>query len=100
QVVDHLLVLVGDVADRRRQGEDDVEVGYRQQLGLPLLHPLSRRGPLALGGQCRLRQLLQAMVGCRQSSQRATCPPRAAVRQLSMALITFIWAGLTWPRLA
>ena len=27
-----------------------------------------------------------------QSSQRATCPPRAAVRQLSMALITFIWA--------
>ena len=27
-----------------------------------------------------------------QSSQRATCPPRAAVRQLSMADITFIWA--------
>ena len=35
-----------------------------------------------------------------QSSQRATCPPRAAVRQLSMAHITFIWARLTWPRLA
>src|SRR6185295_7593096 len=40
------------------------------------------------------------MVVWLQSSQRATCPPRAAVRQLSMALITFIWARLTWPRLA
>src|SRR6266849_7915460 len=29
-----------------------------------------------------------------QSSQRATCPPRAAVRQLSMALITFNWSRL------
>src|SRR5262245_62509962 len=35
-----------------------------------------------------------------QSSQRATWPPSAAVRQLSMALITFIWARLTWPALA
>src|SRR5262245_3038749 len=40
------------------------------------------------------------MVVCRQSSQRATWPPRAAVRQLSMALITFSWPRLTWPRLA
>src|SRR5262249_22511860 len=27
----------------------DVEVGHGQELGLPLLHPLSCRGPLALG---------------------------------------------------
>src|SRR5262245_51032952 len=40
------------------------------------------------------------MVVWAQSSQRATCPPRAAVRQLSIALITFSWARLTWPRLA
>src|SRR5512145_1268638 len=40
------------------------------------------------------------MVVWAQSSQRATCPPRAAVRQLSMALITLSWARLTWPRLA
>ena len=33
-------------------------------------------------------------------SQRATWPPRAAVRQLSMALITFNWPRLRWPRLA
>src|SRR5919204_7068233 len=40
------------------------------------------------------------MIVWAQSSQRATCPPRAAVRQLSIALITFIWGRLTWPRLA
>ena len=35
-----------------------------------------------------------------QSSQRATCPPSAAVRQRSMALITFSCSRLTWPVLA
>src|ERR1022692_3212347 len=30
-------------------------------------------------------------------SQRATWPPSAAVRQRSIALITFIWPRLTWP---
>src|SRR5215471_3353706 len=33
-------------------------------------------------------------------SQRATCPPSAAVRQLSMALMTFSCSRLIWPRLA
>src|SRR6516164_3957009 len=33
-------------------------------------------------------------------SQRATCPPSAAVRQRSMADITFNWSRLTWPALA
>jgi hypothetical protein len=37
---------------------------------------------------------------CEHFSQRATCPPRAAVRQLSMADITFTWPRLTWPALA
>ena len=40
------------------------------------------------------------MSTCEQSSQRTTWPPRAAVRQLSIALITFIWPRLTWPALA
>src|SRR6266851_3850756 len=40
------------------------------------------------------------MMVCRHFSQRATCPPRAAVRQLSMADITFNWPRLTWPALA
>src|SRR4029434_4126379 len=34
------------------------------------------------------------------SSQRSTCPPSAAVRQLSIADITFNWSRLTWPALA
>ncbi len=37
---------------------------------------------------------------CRHFSQRATCPPRAAVRQLSTADMTFNWSRLTWPALA
>src|SRR6267378_4036245 len=37
---------------------------------------------------------------CEQSSQRATWPPRAAVRQLSMADMTLSWPRLTWPALA
>src|ERR1700752_3349539 len=36
---------------------------------------------------------------CAQSSQRATWPPRAAVRQLSIADITLSWSRLTWPAL-
>src|SRR3979411_536976 len=37
---------------------------------------------------------------CAHFSQRATCPPSAAVRQLSIADITFNWPRLTWPALA
>src|SRR6266576_2087220 len=51
-------------------------------------------------GQCRLRQELYEIWVCGQSSQRATWPPRAAVRQLSIADITFNWPRLTWPALA
>src|SRR5882724_10431220 len=40
------------------------------------------------------------MRACAQSSQRATCPPSAAVRQLSIADITLNWPRLTWPALA
>src|SRR5437762_13672911 len=40
------------------------------------------------------------MTVCAQSSQRATWPPSAAVRQRSMADITFNWSRLTWPALA
>src|SRR6266849_8048335 len=51
-------------------------------------------------GQCRLRQLLYAIWVCAHFSQRATCPPSAAVRQRSIADITFNWPRLTWPALA
>ena len=47
-VVDDGLVLIGDGGDLLRQGEDDVEVFDRQQLGLPILQPLSAHERLAL----------------------------------------------------
>ena len=40
------------------------------------------------------------MCSCAQSSQRATWPPSAAVRQRSIAFITFSCARLTCPALA
>src|SRR5664280_1260931 len=51
-------------------------------------------------GQCRLRQELYEIWLWAQSSHRATWPPSAAVRQLSIADITFNWPRLTWPALA
>ena len=48
EVVDGGLVLERDGADRRRQGEDDVVVGNRQELGLAVFEPLPRRRALAL----------------------------------------------------
>src|SRR4051812_25391239 len=47
--IDRSLVLKGNLADRRRQREDDMEVRPRQQLGLPLCEPLGPRHPLAFG---------------------------------------------------
>ena len=41
--------MVGDVADRRRQREDDVEIGHREQLGLARGHPGASFRALALG---------------------------------------------------
>lgn len=47
--VDRCLVLIGDIADRRRQREHDVIVRHRQQLGLAVGQPLLGGGTLALG---------------------------------------------------
>src|SRR5712664_1722691 len=51
-------------------------------------------------GQCRLRQELYEIWVYAHFSQRATWPPSAAVRQRSIADITFNWPRLTWPALA
>ncbi len=72
QVVDHRLVLVGDVADRRRQREDDVEVGHGQQLGLAAPpSTLSPRRPGTWGS-----------AGCGSCCRRWSCgcSPRSAQR--------------------
>src|SRR5450432_3111990 len=44
-----------------------------------------------------IRQELYEIWLWAQSSQRVTWPPRAAVRQLSIADITFSWSRLIWP---
>ncbi len=49
QIVDHRLVLEGDVGDLGGQREDDVEVADRQQVGLALGEPGARGRALALG---------------------------------------------------
>jgi hypothetical protein len=49
QVVDDRLVLVGDIGDRRRQREHEVEVADRQQLGLARGKPLLCGGALTFG---------------------------------------------------
>ena len=46
--VHHLLVVEGDLGDLRRQGEHDVEVWHRQQVGLSRLQPVGARQALAL----------------------------------------------------
>jgi hypothetical protein len=48
EIVDHGLVLVGDVGDGRRQREHHVIVRHRQQVGLARVEPLLRRCALAL----------------------------------------------------
>ena len=48
EVVDGRLVLGRDGADRSRQGEDDVIIGNRQELGLAVFEPSPRGGRLAL----------------------------------------------------
>ncbi len=48
-VIDHGFVLVGDIADRGRQREDQVVVLHRQQVVLACLQPAPGGGALALG---------------------------------------------------
>ena len=48
QVVDHRLVRVSDVGDRRGQCVDDVEIRHGKKLGFPLRQPLARSRALAL----------------------------------------------------
>ena len=47
--IDDGFVLVGDVGDRPRQGEDDMIVFHRQEFGLPRGQPVPGRRALAFG---------------------------------------------------
>ena len=67
--VDDGLIVERDLSDRRRHSEDDVEVRYRQQLGLSVGQPLSTCQSLALravpvaaaNGRCPLPALWGAI---------------------------------------
>ena len=54
QVIDHRLVLVSDVGDRGRQGEDEMEVGHGQEIGFvaPPASPLRRLPDTSGSGGC------------------------------------------------
>jgi hypothetical protein len=83
-----------------------------QEISEHAFYDLWRRRDLQHAGVSAPEQLCPLTQGARVSltergnrsgehfSQRATCPPRAAVRQLSIADITLNWPRLTWPALA
>lgn len=56
--VDWALVVVGDVRNLLRHGEDHVKVFDRQQLGLTAFQPAGARSVFWHFGQCRLRHEL------------------------------------------
>jgi len=57
EIVDHGLVVVGDIGDRTRQGKHHVEVGHGQQFGARSASHCFAAAPWHFG-QCRLRQEL------------------------------------------
>src|SRR5260221_13467005 len=74
-VVDDGLVLIGDVADRRRQGEHHVIVRHRQQLGLALGEPLLGGGALALRTVAASVAVCGGLSGRARRAARGPRPP-------------------------
>lgn len=96
QVIDGLLVPVGDLRDLGRQGENPVEIFHGQQIRGPPSHPIPRRRSLAL----RTVPVLAGIIGmwlCPHLVQAATCPPSASVRQASIADMTLSWVMADMP---
>ena len=96
QVIDDRLVLIGDLGDRSRQGEDDMEIGHGQQFGLAVGQPFLGSGGLALGavpvaaGIVANAQVRAGLAAFDMTAQRR----RSAA---SIADMTFSWPRLTWP---
>lgn len=93
-VVDHRLVLQRDSGYWRRHGEDNMEIGNRQQIGLALGEPLGAREALALWTV----PIATAVV--RGANQAAVVAPldmaaSVAVRHASMAAITRRWSDVS-----
>ena len=70
EIVDHRLVLIGDLGDGRRQSEHHMEIRHVEQLRLPRFHPVPRGRTLAFGampvaaanGECPLLALWAKLV--------------------------------------
>jgi hypothetical protein len=101
KIIDNGLVLVGDVANPRRQREDDVEVRHRQELSLARRHPLARCRALTLGavpvaaavvGNGRVSAVLAAR-DMAAESRRAAALDRAHHLQLSEAHMAGVGAA-------
>jgi hypothetical protein len=77
-------VRTGEGVELVRQGEDQVRIRHREQLGQAGAPPAVGRLLLA-ARQWRLRQECQRHCSTPQPSQRSRSPPRAAVRHAAMA---------------
>src|SRR5271169_2211495 len=90
QIVDHRLVLVGNRGDLGRQGEDQVEIADREQVGLAGGEPVLRRRALALGTMAVAAGVVgdPAVAAILAALDMAA---EAAERQRSMADITWSW---------
>src|SRR5271169_4250054 len=94
--VDDGLIVERDLGDRCRHSEDDVEVRYRQQLGLSVGQPLSTRQPLALravpvatcNGRCPLPALWANFV---MVSWCTTALERHGLQAVALSIT--IWPG-------
>ncbi len=82
QVIDDRLVLIGDVGDRPRQGEDDMEIGHGQEFGLAVGQPLLGSRGLAL----RTVPVAAGVVGDAQVGAGLTAFDMPAQRRRSAAL--------------
>ena len=81
-----------------RQREYATEIRHGQALRFVRFEPLACCRSLALAAVPVATAVERDVrVPARAFVQRATWPPRAAVRQLSMALITFSWPRLILP---
>jgi hypothetical protein len=96
QVIDDSLVVEGDVGDRGWQGEDDMEIADRQQVGLARGEPGARGGTLAPGavpvaaaymGSCKsevcLNRHFLPFFQCYRSTGWAHCKDAARERTIS-----------------
>jgi len=101
QVVDDGLVLIGDVADWRRQGVDHMEVRHGQQLGLALGQPFPGCGSLTLGAMAVAAGVVgddgvgAALAACDMAAERS----RAAAldRRHHLELVEADMAGIGLP---